>query len=56
METNKRAYRIVQNEGKITYRVEDLWEGGIKKGPYNSVEIARKDERRLHGIMGSSIT
>ena len=47
METNKRAYRIVQNGGKITYRVEELWEGGIKRGPYNSVEIARKDEEKI---------
>ena len=32
----KKEYRIVQNEGKISWRVEELWDGGVTRGPYGS--------------------
>ncbi len=47
METMTRSYRIVQNEGKITFRVEELWDGGTRRGPYNSAEAAMKDEEKI---------
>jgi len=46
MAKDKRVYRVVQNEGKISWRVEELWEGGVVRGPYNSKETATAFEQR----------
>ena len=37
---NKKYYRVSQIEGKITWQVEELWEGGIVRGPYGSKDAA----------------
>lgn len=35
-----KVYRVVQNEGRISFRVEELWEGGGQKGPFGTKEAA----------------
>jgi len=45
--TDKKPYRVVQNEGKITWKVQELWEGGIERGPYSSKEGAIKIEEKI---------
>lgn len=35
-----KVYRVVQNEGKISFRVEELWEGGVQRGPFGTQEAA----------------
>ena len=42
-----KVYRIVQNEGKITFRVEELWEGGVQRGPYGSQDAATNAEETV---------
>ncbi len=39
-----KVYRIVQNEGRISFRIEELWEGGTQKGPFGSQEAAINSE------------
>jgi len=46
-EANKKAYRIVKNEGKITWRIEELWEGGVTRGPYTSQHAAINAEEKI---------
>ena len=46
-ETNKKAYRVVQNEGKISWRIEELWDGGIERAPYGSKEAAIRNEENI---------
>ena len=46
-ETNKKAYRVVQIEGKITFKVEELWDGGIERAPYGSKEAAIRSEENI---------
>ena len=46
-ETNKKAYRIVQIEGKITWRIEELWDGGVIRGPYSSQHGAIRAEEKI---------
>jgi len=43
-ESSKKPYRIVHPEGKITWSIEELWEGGIIRGPYGSKHAAIKAE------------
>lgn len=45
--TNKKAYRVVQPEGKVSFTIEELWEGGIVRGPYGSKEYAIKVEEKF---------
>src|SRR4030042_694637 len=45
--TNKKAYRVVQIEGKMTFRVEELWDGGIERAPYGSREAAIRGEEKI---------
>jgi hypothetical protein len=40
----KKSYRIAQIEGKISFQVEELWEGGKIRGPYGSKESAQNSE------------
>ncbi len=46
-ETNKKAYRVVQIEGKITWKVEELWGGGIERASYGSKEAAIRSEENV---------
>jgi len=46
-ETNKKAYRVVQIEGKVTFKIEELWDGGIERAPYGSKEAAVKSEEKI---------
>lgn len=46
-ETNKKAYRVVQIEGKISWKVEELWDGGIERAPYGSKEAAISSEENI---------
>ncbi len=46
-ETNKKAYRVVQIEGKITWKVEELWDGGIERAPYGNKEAAIRSEEKI---------
>jgi len=46
-ETNKKAYRVVQIEGKMSFRVEELWDGGIERAPYGSKEAAIRSEEKI---------
>ena len=46
-ETNKKTYRVVQIEGKITWRIEELWEGGVIRQPYSSQHGAIRAEEKI---------
>ena len=46
-ETNKKAYRVVQIEGKVSWKVEELWDGGIERAPYGNKEAAIKSEENI---------
>ena len=46
-ENNKKTYRVVQIEGKITWRVEELWDGGVIRGPYGSRDTAIQNEENI---------
>jgi len=43
----KKEYRISQIEGKITWRIEELWDGGAERGPYGSKEAAIRAEENI---------
>jgi hypothetical protein len=45
--SGKKPYRVVQVEGKITWRVEELWDGGVVRGPYGSKESAVRGEEAI---------
>ena len=47
MAKNKKAYRVTQIEGKITWKVEELWDGGIERAPYSSKEGAIRSEEKI---------
>jgi hypothetical protein len=46
-ETNKKFYRIVKIEGKITWSIEELWDGGVTRGPYSSQHGAKRAEEKI---------
>jgi hypothetical protein len=46
-ETKKKPYRIVQIEGKITWRIEELWDGGVVREPYASQHGAIRAEEKI---------
>jgi len=46
-ESSKKAYRVVQIEGRITWRIEELWDGGVIREPYGSNHAAIKAEERI---------
>ena len=43
----QRRYRVVQNEGKFTWRIEELWDGGVVREPFASREHAIKREEKI---------
>ena len=45
--SGKRPYRVVQIEGKITWRVEELWDGGVTRQPFGTREGAIKHEQDI---------
>lgn len=45
--TDKKFYRIVQIEGKITWRIEELWDGGVIREPYSSQHGAIRAEEKI---------
>ena len=47
MEENKKYYRVTPIEGKITWQVEELWDGGVVRGPYWSQHAAIKAEETI---------
>jgi hypothetical protein len=46
-QSGKKPYRVVQIEGKITWKIEELWEGGVVRGPYGSRESAVRGEETI---------
>ena len=46
-ESGKKVYRIVQIEGKLTWRIEELWDGGVIRQPYGSKHAAIKAEEKI---------
>ena len=39
-----KPYRVSQIEGKITWKIEELWTGGVVRAPYGSRESAIRAE------------
>ena len=53
-QSSERGYRVVQIEGKITWNIEELWDGGVVRGPLGSKEAAiqrEKDIARAEGFI-----
>jgi hypothetical protein len=46
-QSSKKAYRVVQIEGKMSFRIEELWDGGIERAPYGSIEAAIRSEEKI---------
>ena len=46
-QSSKKCYRLVQPEGKISWRIEELWEGGIVRSPFGNREAAKKREEDI---------
>jgi len=46
-QSSERAYRVVQIEGKITLSIEELWDGGVVRGPFGSREGAIRREEDI---------
>jgi len=44
---DKKGYRVSQIEGKITWQVEELWQGGTNRGPYGTKEAAIGAEEKV---------
>lgn len=46
-ENKKKEYRVARIEGKITWQVEELWEGGVVRGPFGSRDTAIQNEEKI---------
>ena len=46
-DAKKKPYRIVKIEGKVTWKIEELWDGGVERSPYGSIEAAKKSEEKF---------
>jgi len=46
-EASKKFYRVVQIEGKVTWRIEELWDGGVIREPYWNQHAAIKAEESI---------
>ena len=46
-QSSERGYRVVQIEGKITWRIEELWDGGVVRGPFGAKESAIQREENI---------
>ena len=47
MAANKKEYRVFQNEGRFTWSVEEMWDGGVKRGPFGTREAAIANEEKI---------
>ena len=45
--SSERSYQVVQIEGKITWRIEELWDGGVVRGPFGARESAIQREEDI---------
>ena len=43
----QRNYRVAQIDGKITWQVEELWDGGTVRGPYGTKDAAISAEEKF---------
>ena len=43
----QRRYRVVQSEGKISCRIEELWDGGVVRSPFSDREYAIRREEKI---------
>ena len=43
----EKKYRVIQNEGKISWRVEELWDGGETRTPFGSRDAAIAAEEKI---------
>ena len=43
--SGKKHYRVAQIEGKITWRIEELWDGGVVRQPFGSKDSALRHEQ-----------
>ena len=50
--SGSKPYRVVQIEGKITWQVEELWDGGITRGPYGTKDAALASEEKIARVNG----
>jgi len=46
-QSGERGYRVVKNEGKITWRIEELWDGGVVRSPFGAKESAIRAEEDI---------
>ncbi len=46
-QSSKKHYRLVQHEGKITWAIEELWKGGVERGPFGNKEVAIRREENI---------
>jgi len=46
-QSREKGYRVVQNEGMITWRIEELWDGGIARSPFGAKESAIRREEDI---------
>ena len=46
-QSGKKSYKVVQNEGKITWQIVELWDGGIERGPFGAKDYAIKREEDI---------
>ena len=44
---DKKEYRVVREEGKITWSIEEMWDGGAKRGPFGSKAAAMAKEESI---------
>jgi hypothetical protein len=47
VQPGKKPYRVFLVEGKISWRIEELWDGGVVRGPYGSKEGAIRNEEKI---------
>lgn len=52
----KKYYRILPNEGKITFRIEELWKEGTVRKPFGSNKSAIKRKEVIAKNAGLKIT
>ena len=48
-QSSGKAYRVVQIEGRITWSIEELWDGGVTRGPFVSRAAAIRREEDIAG-------
>ena len=43
----KKSYRVGQLEGKISWTIEELWDGGVTRGPFGTKNMAVQHEEKI---------